>query len=232
MPFLSSCLLTRQTRYLINYNIIFINDAESIISSFHHFKYMKKSLVRSDIVEVEIQRIPGPCCLVTRFSLAAVALCPEPFMFLLTTQYLSRSRLIFDKTKGRRKNTRQPFLTFLWGLGKSSAVLNLILSARLTARGDSARGFVSTVDPSLKAKMKRRGSLCKLQKSKSGSATSVWWRQNTVFLFDFILRCLDYDNKGKWEHRLLVTNLHTRIHHWQTHTENTEDVFYLFFFAC
>lgn len=50
---------------------------------------MKKSLVRSDIVEVEIQRIPGPCCLVTKFSPAAVALCPEPFMFLLTTVSVS-----------------------------------------------------------------------------------------------------------------------------------------------
>lgn len=142
-------------------------------------------------------------------------------MFLLTPQYLSRSRLIFDKTKGRRRNTRQRFLTFLWGLRKSSAVLNLILSAWLTARGDSARGFVCTADPSLKAKMKRRGSLRELQKSKSSSASSVWLRQNTFFfLFDYILRCLDYGSKGEWEHRLLVTNLHTWIHYWQTHTED------------
>lgn len=65
-----------------------------------HVKYMKKSLARCEIVEVEIQRMPGPCCLVTKFSPAAVALCPEPFMFLLITQYLSRSLLNLRQDKG------------------------------------------------------------------------------------------------------------------------------------
>lgn len=67
-------------------------------------------------------------------------------------------------------------------------MLNLILSAPLTTRGDSARGFVSTVDPSLKTKMKRRESLRELQKSESGAASPVWQREKNHFLFDFTLR--------------------------------------------
>ena len=46
------------------------------------------------------------------------------------------------------------FLPSLGGLRKSSAVLNLILSVQLTARGDSVRGFISALDLSLKAKGK------------------------------------------------------------------------------
>lgn len=98
----------------------------------------------------------GPSCLVTELPPTAVPICTEPFMCLLTTQYLSRSHLISSKTKGWQRNTRQPFLTFLGGLRKSSAVLNLILSVQLTARGDSVRGFISTANLSLKAKIKRR----------------------------------------------------------------------------
>lgn len=75
-------------------------------------------------------------------------------MWLLTTQYLSSSRLISCETKRWQRNARQSFLTFLGGLRKSSAVLNLILSVQLTARGDSVRGFISAVDLSLKAKGK------------------------------------------------------------------------------
>lgn len=146
-------------------------------------------------------------------------------MFLLTTQYLSGSRLIFTKTKGWQRNTRQPFLTFLWGLRKSSAVLNLILSVPLTARGDSARGFVSTADPSLKAKMKRGESQGELQKSKSGSASPVWQRQNTFFSpvwFYFTLFGLwqQMTTKGIERTCCYVNYLHTQIQRWQSHTED------------
>lgn len=66
-------------------------------------------------------------------------------MCLLTTQYLSSLLLISSETKGWQRNARQSFLTFLGGLRKSSAVLNLILSVQLTARGGSVRGFISAV---------------------------------------------------------------------------------------
>lgn len=82
----------------------------------------------------------------TQFSRTAVATSTEPFMCLLTTQYLSSSLLISSETKGWQRNARQSFLTFLGGLRKSSAVLNLILSVQLTAKGDSVRGFISAVD--------------------------------------------------------------------------------------
>lgn len=44
-------------------------------------------------------------------------------------------------------------------------MLNLILSALLTARGDSVRGFISAADLSLKAKRKIRERLCELEES-------------------------------------------------------------------
>lgn len=66
----------------------------------------------------------------------------------------------------------------------------------LTTRGDSARGFVSTVDPSLKTKMKRRESLRELQKSESGAASPVSQKQKKAFFCLILLYAhLDYDNK-------------------------------------
>lgn len=62
--------------------------------------------------------------------------------------------LVHFWSPARQRNARQSFLTFLGGLRKSSAVLNLILSVQLTARGDSVRGFISAVDRSLKAEGK------------------------------------------------------------------------------
>lgn len=67
-------------------------------------------------------------------------------MCLLTTQYLSSLLLISSETKGWQRNARQSFLTFLGGLRKSSVVLNRILSVQLTAKGESVRGFISTLD--------------------------------------------------------------------------------------
>lgn len=67
-------------------------------------------------------------------------------MCLLTTPYLSSSLLISREIKGRQRNARQSFLTFLGGLRKSGAVLNLILSVQLTVKGYSVRGFISAVD--------------------------------------------------------------------------------------
>lgn len=48
-------------------------------------------------------------------------------------------------------------------------MLNLILSALLTARGDSVRGFISAADLSLKAKRKIRERLCELEESERNS---------------------------------------------------------------
>lgn len=82
----------------------------------------------------------------TQVLTTAVATSTEPFRCLLTTQYLSSSLWISSETKRWQRNARQSFRTFLGGLRKSSAVLNLILSVQLTTKGDSVRGFISAVD--------------------------------------------------------------------------------------
>lgn len=122
-------------------------------------------------------------------------------MCLLTTQYLSSLLLISSETKGWRRNARQSFLTFLGGLRKSSAVLNLILSVQLTARGGSVRGFISAVYLSVE-KLKVRESPAVKKKRKFFFFPVQEKNQKHQFLFDFILWCLDYDNKRHRAHLL------------------------------